>query len=190
MARVSVRSLDPAGRARRLWAVALVLALTGCAGTTTVSSIEPGYSAGATGDAVVVGRIEMVRADGTALMPLPAMLIGRMTLQLQSERTAVAYEIRCDVAGVLSDFYVALPPGRYRLVEWKGGNFQAQVRGGFEVPARPAVYVGTLRFTGEAWPRWQRGSWSTVDAFDGTVGAFRARYPDLGGDVVRSLIVR
>jgi hypothetical protein len=174
-----------------MWsAMTMVLGFAGCTGATSVSSIAPGYSAGVTGDAVVVGRIEMVRADGTALMPLPAVLIGRMTLLVQSEGTAAAYEIRCDIAGVLSDFYVALPPGRYRLVEWKGGNFQAQVRGGFDVPSRPAVYVGTLRFTGGAWPFWQRGAWSTVDAFDGTVGAFRARHPDVGGDVARSLIVR
>jgi len=178
-------------RLRQLAAVALILGFAGCAGATTVGSIPPGYSAGATGATgatVVVGRIEMVRADGGALMPLPSWLIGKMTLLVQSERTAEEYRISCDASGLLSDFYVALPPGRYRLVEWKGGQYGSKVAGRLDVPARPAVYVGTLRFTGGDWPGWQRGSWSVLDAFDRSVGGFRERHPDIGRDVSRSLM--
>lgn len=86
-------------------------ALGGCA--TGVGTIPSQHSLDASGESVVVGRVEMVQRDGQPLTPAPALLVGRMSLTAEHETSQKTYVIECDTRGFLSDFYVSLPAGRY-----------------------------------------------------------------------------
>ena len=95
----------------------------------------------------------------------------------------------------MSDFYVAAPPGRYRVMELLVRNLRANVPVTFEVPDAPAVYVGTLRFSGQdasfgarLLGTMARGRWSVEDTQDTVMERFRARYPRLSEPVVPSLM--
>ena len=88
--------------------------LTGCA--TTVETLPSKYTLGASDHAVVVGRIEtpVWRYDS----------VGLRSFTATHETTANVYHAECDERGGGSDFYVALPPGRYRPVA--AGRMTAQ----------------------------------------------------------------
>lgn len=164
----------------------VVLALTGCAAT--VGTIPAGHSLQASAESVVVGRVEIVRPDGQPLTPAPALLVGRMSLTAENETSTKTYAITCDTRGFLSDFYVSLPPGRYRIQRWESANLTTQVQAWFDVVPRQVVYVGTLRFTGGAGGlSWQSGRWTVIDDSK-SLQAFRERFPQLAQTVTTSLM--
>jgi len=162
-------------------------ALGGCA--TFVGTIPGGLSLDASDESVVVGRVEMVRLDGQPLLSGLA-LLGRMSLMAEHETSRKTYVIECDTRGLLSDFYVSLPSGRYRITGWKTVNLDLALKAWFDVPRREVVYVGTLRFTGTAILPifWYTGFWLVVDSSENTLRSFRERFPQLQQTVAKSLI--
>lgn len=163
--------------------------LWGGGADTTVATIPAGYSLGVAAESVVVGRVEIVRPDGQPLTPAPNLLVGRMGLTIESETDGKSYAISCDTRGFLSDFYVSLPAGRYRIVKWNSAAMSSQVQAWFEVGPRQVVYAGTLRFTGGgSIVDWASGGWTVVDASERTLRSFRERFPQLQQAVAKSLM--
>lgn len=167
--------------------VLLVLALGGCA--TTVATIPAGHTLGETGESVAIGRVEIVRPDGRPLTPAPDVFVGRMALTVENETNGRSYVISCDARGFLSDFYVSLPSGRYRITQWNSAGLNSGIEAWFEVGPRQVVYVGTLRFTGGGnIVSWRSGAWTVVDASESTLRSFRERFPQLQEAAAKSLM--
>lgn len=167
----------------------LAFALGGCA--TPTRTIPSGHSLDASDESVVVGRVEMVQRDGQPVTPALAWLVGRMSLTAEHEASRKVYVIECDTRGFLSDFYVSLPAGRYRVTGWKSSNEGLGLQAFFDVAPRQVVYVGTLRFTPTSiLPRlfWQVGVWTVVDGSEDTLRSFRERFPQLRQTVAKSFI--
>jgi hypothetical protein len=159
---------------------ALLLGVTLLAGCITARpTLHPGYMLGADGQGVVVGRMERVDREGGPLLVGDALLasLGEQKFPVIHENTGETYWVQCEPGGQLSDFYVALPAGRYRMDAWLDSDFSELVRIRFDVPEGRAIYVGTLRYRGAyVWPT-TRGEWTVVDDSALTIVAFRARFP-------------
>ena len=165
------------------------LALGGCA--TAVGTIPAEHNLQSSDESVVVGRVEMVTPDGQPWAPGPAFIVGRMSLTAEHESSQKTYAIGCDSRGFLSDFYVSLPAGRYRITKWESRvlGLYAQVQAWFDVVPRQVVYIGTLRFTGgEGVFSRHLGGWTLIDGSESTLRSFRERFPQLQQTVVKSLV--
>jgi hypothetical protein len=101
------------------------IALGGC--VTPVGTISAGHSLDASGESVVVGRV---------------------ALTAEHETSGKTYTITCDARGFISDFYVAVPAGRYRISKAATAYLVSHFQAVFEVAPRDVVYVGTFQFTG------------------------------------------
>jgi hypothetical protein len=163
-------------------------ALAGCA--TTAGTLSSGHTLDASGESVVIGRVEMVR-DGKPVTPAPDLLVGRMSLAAEHDTSGKTYVIECDTRGFLSDFYVSLPPGRYRITGWKSANLGMKLQASFDVAPRQVVYVGTLRYTPTAIHPLlcqAAGVWTVVDGSADTLRSFRERFPQLQQPAAKSLM--
>lgn len=173
---------------RRCAAIGLLMGLAsgGCA--TSAGTISARQCLDASGESVVVGRVAMVKPDGRPLTPAPRLLVGRVSLKVEHQTTGRKYAITCDARGFISDFFVSLPPGRYRVVKAATANLVSHFDGGFEVPEGQVAYLGTFRFMGGSGLfDWQRGEWDVVDEPEATMPAFRERFPECTRVVGRSI---
>ena len=159
--------------------LSVVVGLSGCA--TSLTTIPPDYAAGPSGESVVIGRVtlELVQPPLAFFANL-----GGMKLTVRNETTGKDYAIVCDKSGLDSEFYVPLPPGRYRLVSVHAMNVVSQLPPrGFEVDPARVQYVGTIRFRGTSLA--VAGMWHVEDESEHTVRTFRERYPRISQPVAR-----
>jgi hypothetical protein len=174
----------------------IAFALTAC--VTPVRSIPSDFRPAAESGTIVLGRVEIVWADsGEGLwknLETPGLQFlrgDRMQLAVEHERTGRKYNIGAVDMGPLSDFYVPLPQGRYRLEQIWTSHLKFPVKATIDVPTVPAVYVGTLRFAGHRTSFGERllltmarGRWTVEDTSDAVVARFRRHYPRLTDPVV------
>jgi hypothetical protein len=173
---------------RRTWAViGLTVLLAGCAGR--AETIPANYRLGESDTSVVIGRIEAVRAPDSKSDDLNKILKGHMVLGLMQEGSEVPYSIKTADEDFGSDFYVALPPARYRIVEWRNRALQAPMRGWFDVPPGSVVYIGTLRWNDRGRDLlFRHGHWTLHDETEAVSARFRARFPAIDARITKSLI--
>jgi len=169
----------------------IVILLAGCAGHAGTLTSE--YRLGDGDTAVVIGRMEAMRAPDSRSVSLTDGLKGRGVLSVMqhaADGSEVPYAIKTADEDYGSDFYVALPPGRYRIVGWQHGEFEARLNGWFDVPPRGVVYIGTLRWNdrGRDGLLSRRGRWTLHDELDEVAARFRARFPAVDAVVRRSFI--
>jgi hypothetical protein len=162
-------------RRGRLAALAAVAwAAAGCAALGGTLEVPPGHR-------VVLGGIDLRR-------------FREVEAVLEIVRSDEAYRHDLRVGPAPGAFAFTLPPGRYRvarvrLLESRRAlpeqpAFDLDV--GFEVAAAaPAVYIGTLRLVRDFGPRVQA---EVVDEYERAVPALRARHPEIGDGVARSLM--
>jgi hypothetical protein len=159
---------------RRAALVAAAFLLIGCGlGRPTPLDLPPGHRA-------VLGRIEIARFEAPEAL-------------LEIVREDGTYRHDLPVGLGPRDFVIGLPPGRYRVrrLTLTPGRFPVgtsplrELTVGFEVGSAPAVYIGTLRLTGDFGGRIET---RVTDQYEETVPALRARHPDIGTDVARSLM--
>ena len=165
----------------------LAALLAGCAGR--AEPVVGGDRLGDAGTSIVIGRIESVRAPDSRSDDLNKILKGRSVLELMQDGPEVPYSIKTADDDYGSDFYVALPPGRYRIVGWRNGALRSRMGGWFDVPPGSVVYIGTLRWNdrGRDFIS-RRGKWTFHDEADAVYERFRARFPSIGAPVTKSLI--
>lgn len=192
------QQLDLGSARRRIALLALVIGLgaTGC--VTRLQSIPNDFQAGGERRTVVIGRVEVLRDTGEPYWKVPPSFMAfgeQMKLRAKNEDSGRIYVLTAAEPGAASDFYVAAPPGRYRVMEVLVRNLHATVPVTFDVPDAPTVYVGTLRFSGRDASFGARllgtmasGRWSVEDTQDAVMERFRARYPRLTEPVVPSLM--
>ena len=169
----------------------IVILLAGCAGHAGTLTSE--YRLGDGDTAVGIGRMEAMRAPDSRSVSLTDGLKGRGVLSVMqhaADGSEVPYAIKTADEDYGSDFYVALPPGRYRIVGWQHGEFEARLNGWFDVPPRGVVYIGTLRWNdrGRDGLLSRRGRWTLHDELDEVAARFRARFPAVDAVVRRSFI--
>jgi hypothetical protein len=177
-------------------AIALSLFATGC--TTVLKTIPADFQASPEKSAVVIGRVDWVTATGGTDLTLTVLTraTDQVKLHVKNETNGRTYILTAVEPGGPSDFYVAAPPGQYRLMEVRFGTLTSVVKAAFHVPPAPAVYVGTLRFVAGEEPSFaarlrgarMRGRWSVHDGRHAVIERFRARYPGLTDPVVASLM--
>lgn len=173
---------------KRTWmALCAIVLLAGCAGR--AETLAQNYRLGDAGTSVVIGRIESVRAPDSTSDDLNKILKGRSVLELMQDGPEIPYSIKTADDDYGSDFYVALPPGRYRITGWRNGALQSSLRGYFEVPSNSVVYIGTLRWNdrGRDFIS-RRGQWTFHDETEAVAERFRARFPAIGAPIRKSLI--
>jgi len=169
----------------------IVILLAGCAGHTGTVTSE--YRLGDGDTAVVIGRMEAMRAPDSRSVSLTDRLKGRGVLSVMqhaADGSEVPYAIKTADEDYGSDFYVALPPGRYRIIGWQHGEFEARLNGWFEVPPRGVVYIGTLRWNDRGRDGFlsRRGRWTLHDELAEVAARFHEKFPAIGAAVTRSLI--
>ena len=166
-----------------LTAMCCFFSLIGCA--TTQMTIPQNYTLAAKDESVVIGRlvVDLVTA------PLPFFAnLGPMRLTVTNETTQKDYALVCDRAGLDSEFFVSLPPGRYRFVRVDLMNtFFSLPLMRFEVVAGQVQYVGTIRYRGQS--VLGPGKWLVEDELEKTVKLFRERYPLITQPVVKSTMI-
>ncbi len=175
-----------------------VLGLGGC--VTSVTSIPPDYSLGAKEEAIVIGRVSI------ELWVKPLEFFDRLNsiaLVVRNVTTGKDYTIHCDQRGSESDFYVALPYGRYSLLRVEKGNMQITGSAShlFEVRKDQIAYLGTLKFVYRGQGAgdiirdaiWGLGSMPlqslTIDETDKTLKSFREKYPQVSQPIEKRLMI-
>ena len=156
---------------RRLaWAVPLMAAGCGVFGPVPLD-VPPGHRA-------VLGRVDLSGEVTEGALEI-----------VKEDRT---FEHALPVGPGPGAFAVVLPPGRYRIVRFRGAQQGKTFRDtlwdlelAFEVGPEPAVYIGTLRLVA-TYGRAPRVS--VTDEYDATLRALRRLYSDLPGVVTRRLI--
>jgi hypothetical protein len=171
------------------------LFLTGCA--TTLKAIPRDYVVQDQGNGVVIGRFEYQYKEGKRPLGDSTFLgkIGGPKLLVEDIKTGKDYSIPLE--GAWSDFYVELPPGRYRINKWASGKLESGMIGRFEVAAGQIAYLGTLRFVREQGMK-SFASQVFLDTIPGTMSLsnecedvtkrFRERYPQIEQEIVISPI--
>jgi hypothetical protein len=134
----------------------------------------------APGQRVVIGRVDLSAVD------VPAGLVDVV-------RQDGGFNLEIQVSQDGGEFAVGLPPGRYRIVQFRGSKdartmsdqFILYVNVAFDVGDAPAIYIGTLRlhtaFSG-------RARATVLDEMEGTLRVLRSRYSDLPADPTRALM--
>lgn len=167
------------GRKRTAITLAAALAMSGCA--TMLTTIPPDHALGPGHESVAIGRVTL---DLENPPHRSFANLGRMKLTVTNEATGKAYAVFCDRIGLDSEFYVALPPGRYRFVSVHAMNVVSELPPGrFEVASGHVQYVGTIRFQGTS--AGGGGRWYVDDESDMTIKAFRERYPRISQPVAK-----
>ena len=170
-------------RSLALTAAFCIFFLIGCA--TMLLTIPQDYTLGAKDESVVIGRL-VVDLD---IPPLGFFAnLGRMGLTVRNETTEKDYGLVCDRTGLDSEFYVSLPPGRYRFVRVNAMNAVSQLPPArFEVGAGQVLYLGMIRYRGQS--LLGPGRWLVDDESEKTVKSFRERYPRITRPVVKSAMI-
>jgi len=172
----------------RTWkAVTLAVLLAGC--VTKAGTIDPQFRLGESDISIVIGRMEAVRALDSRSDDLNKILKGTMVLTVVHEALDKTYEIKTADSDFGSDFYVALPPGRYRITKWSNSALESRLRGWFDVPPRRVVYIGTLRWSDRG-PDFlsRRGRWTLHDDTEEVSSRFRGRFPAVDERITKSFI--
>ncbi len=146
----------------------------------------------------MIGRVDVLDDKGKPLWSPDAIdwLRYRLAIRLKiADEGGNTYWIPGVDRGGVTDFYVTLPPGRYRITELSTFDLHAKLPGTFDVPTDPVVYIGTLRFVGRDGSfaermvgRYASGGWMIVDTGSSVVDRFRQRYPRATEPVVSSLM--
>ena len=162
--------------------LAVVLGLSGCA--TSVTTIPQDHALGNQNESVVFGRVAVELLQP----PLDFFAnLGRMRMIIRNETTDKDYAVICDRTGLDSEFYVSLPPGRYRFVNIMAMNVESELPPGqFEIGTGRVQYLGTMRFQGQSVPG--SGMWRVDDESEKAVQSFRERYPRLSPPAAKSVI--
>jgi len=175
-----------------------LLFLSGCAAT--LHTIPTDFALGAKEESVVIGRVTFVMGTLMGLKPIGFFeRLGKSHLTVVNQATGDSYVIVCDKSGSDSNFYVALPPGQYRLSKWERGNLTSSLIGRFSVGKGQVIYIGTLKFVRgqgvgnfllgvvvDGFP----GEWRVEDEYEGTVRSFREKYPHISQEVEKSPIAQ
>ena len=125
---------------RRVITILLFLGLTGCALTNKAQTIPASFSVEGKEKSVVIGR--MITDHGTLFVEKPLGLFDRlssMDILVGNEATGKIVIMVCDQSGSDSNFYVALPPGRYRLAKLLRSSGSRQ----FEQTEKMLVFTST-----------------------------------------------
>lgn len=172
------------------------LGLTACA--TKLHTIPADFALGAKEESAVVGRVTIVMGTLMGLKPIGFFeRLGTSQLTVENEATGEDFVIVGDKSGSDSNFYVALPPGQYRLSKWERGNLTSPLMGRFEVGKGQVIYIGTLKFSRRqdmgsfmagALDRRSYGDWQVEDEYEDAVKSFRERYPQMNQEIVKSLL--
>jgi len=128
----------------------LVLALAGCAATIKVHTAPPDLLSRPGDEAIVIGRV-----DGGG--PLPAIPVAGLeffdrlhsiTLTVRERTTGRTHDIVCDEkGGYAAHFYVALPPGRYRVTKIRKGDPTPSPQMGPALAPYEAMFSGRGRLS-------------------------------------------
>jgi hypothetical protein len=134
----------------------------------------------APGQRVVLGRVDLSAVDVTGGIVDVVRQDGGFNRELPIGRDA-------------AEFAVGLPPGRYRIVQFRGSKdartassqFILYLNVGFDVGDAPAIYIGTLRlhtaFSGQA-------RVTVLDEMEPTLRMLRSRYSNLPAEPTRALM--
>ena len=183
---------------KRIITILLFLGLAGCAFTNKVQTIPASFSVEGKEESVVIGR--MITDHGTLFGAKPLGFFDRlssMELLVGNEATGKIVIMVCDQSGSDSNFYVALPPGRYRLAKLLRSSGSRQFEqtektlvftsppiGRFEAGSGQVMYIGTLKLEYRGFLE----NWQVKDEYDDMVKPFRERYPQMNQDIVKSLM--
>ena len=161
---------------------AVVFGLSGCA--TSVTTIPQDHTLGAADESVVFGRVAVELLQP----PLDFFAnLGRMRMTIRNETTDKDYAVICDRPGLDSEFYVSLPPGRYRFVNVQSMNMESRLPPGrFEVGSGRVQYLGAIRYLGTS--LMGEGVWHVDDESEKAGKSFRERYPRLSQPAAKSVI--
>jgi len=183
-----------------IFIVILSLGLTGCAIANKLQTIPASFSIEGEEESVVIGRV--IFDPGTLFGMKPIGFFDRldkMELMVGNETTGKIFIVVCDQSGSDSNFYVALPPGKYRLAKWQKGSggweaqsqedrekgvFTSPPMGRFEVGKSQVIYIGMLRLN---W-RGFLDTWQVENEYEDAVKSFRERYPQINQEIVKSLM--
>jgi hypothetical protein len=110
------------------------------------------------------------------------------------------YEIVCDQGGSDADFFVAIPPGDYRMEKQEKGNLGSEAHARFTVPPNQVVYLGTFRYVDAGLGKSVAasvlsggttiaGKWRVQDDFQAARTAFQSGHPKLVASPVKALAV-
>jgi hypothetical protein len=134
----------------------------------------------APGQRVVLGRIDLSAMDVTH---------GIVEVVRQDGTYNRELTVGLDVA----EFAVGMPPGRYRIVRFRGAKdgrtlseFIRYLNVGFDVGDEPAVYIGTLRMHSGFGVTVRA---TVVDEMEATLRVLRSRYSDVPATATRALMI-
>ena len=189
------------GPQRILYVVVFALGLSSCATTTELRSIPDKYGTGPREESVVIGRV-VIDLSGGSIKPIGFFdRLDAIRIKVETSTTGESYWIVCDQTGSDSNFFVALPPGQYRITQVQKGQLQSKPFGRFTVGKSQVVYIGTLKFTGRglgagvaasvlAGRTTLPGDWLVEDEYLDVAKSFRERFPHLSHEVVKSLVAQ
>ena len=185
------------GPQRALCIALFALGLSSCAAE--VRSIPDNYAMGARDESVVIGRA-IIDLTGGGTQPIAFFdHLDAIQIEVENAATGESYWMVCDQTGSDSSFFVALPSGSYGITGVRKGQMEGSPTGHFSVGAGQVVYIGTLKFAGSGIGAsiaasvlgnrpTMPGDWLVEDEYAIMAKSFQEKFPQLGHDVVKSLV--
>jgi len=181
-------------RRGRLHIALLFVALGAASCAPAIETIPPDYTFGPREEAIIVGRLEYIKSDGSTF---PGGSWETMVLVVKNDVTGKPHRVQCDTSGFIANFYVALPVGTYTVEAWQIGGAGGKPPGAFRAEKGQVVYVGTVRYTiEESWGKRFLaalggvipGQYSVHDESEKALKDFRERFPHIKQEFVKSLL--
>jgi hypothetical protein len=158
-------------------AVGLLMVVTVLAGC---GALRPQPIDVAPGQRIVLGRIDLSAMDVTHGI-------------VEVVRQDGTYNRELTVGLDAAEFAVGMPPGRYRIVRFRGAKdgrtlseFIRYLNVGFDVGDEPVVYIGTLRMHSGFGVTVRT---TVVDEMEATLRVLRSRYSDVPATATRALMI-
>lgn len=188
---------------RNTFYMILTIGLTGCATATTLHTIPTDFTLGDKEESVVIGRV-LNDMGGKPIgffdrLSTIEVVIERVGGPVLKEPTGTSYIIVCDKSCRDSNYFVALPPGNYRVTKIALGQLESRPSGMFEIGKGQVTYVGTLKFVSAGIGQsilasvlsgrsTVPGHWQVENEYESAVKSFRERYPQMNQEIVKSLM--
>ena len=161
----------------------ILLAALGCASPRQWPSISSGYQLDAA-QGIALVHVEQLDEEGRP----DAGITTLQTLRWFHEESGAALAVRPVNAGPIADFYLALPPGNYRMLVVTGAGWTERwyvLR--LAVAAKRVSYAGAIQLQDGG----ARGtSLHLKDEYDAAVARFAADHPALAREVAKQLFER
>jgi hypothetical protein len=172
---------------------------------TTLTSIPNDYTIKQNVESIIIGQMLFPESE-TILVGSTFTHVDAGDISVKNIKTGIEYTISPTENNKKYYFFVTLPQGDYTITEISWGDVKGHPRGSFSVNENnKTIYIGTIEITkieqstGQKVASWLLGNmsgarsvpmkYSIADKYDEVTAYFKEKYPNIKGEIEKSLLV-